>query len=365
MTIPVYDSFENKKRFFPDNDKDWKIDNKNDFDSFYKKFTCSSASKCIFRGMGEAKYKLFTSFQRYYIESRIPSAMGVQNFIQKEINNVNSDPLCEYYKRLNVKTSDYLYLSFLQHYGAPTPLLDFSHDINVALYFATENLKYGQGGNDIDDYFSLYYICIDDKFRNIVPNLSILLKDKYLSSIDSWLKMESADDNVERIFSRLSSIKDFLSLSKMEECLIEQVKIAYISNKRINSRKEGIPEDVDIWKLSEKVRAYCNAYRKRTNYEDKINEIVGIVQTYFEKYAQITNLNLVAQKGCFLTHNFQIANPMEEILNTSQGIIHCVNIHKSLGEYLMEKCNKTKEDIYPNPRQIAKDSYVDILRTLQ
>lgn len=359
MTIPVYDSFENKKSFFQENDKEWKIDNKNDFDSFYKKFTSSSALKCIFRGMGEAKYKLFTSLQRYYIESRIPSAMGVQNFIQKEINNVNSDPLCEYYRRLNVKTSDYLYLSFLQHYGAPTPLLDFSHDINVALYFATENLKYGQGSNDIDDYFSLYYICIDEKFKNVVPNLSILLKDKYLSSIDSWLKF--TNDNEERRFSRLSSIKDFLSLSKMEECLIEQVKIAYISNERINSRKEGIPEDVDIWKLSEKVRAY----RKRTNYEDKIKEIVGIVQTYFEKYAQITNLNLVAQKGCFLTHNFQLANPMEEILNSSQVIIHCVNIHKSLGEYLMKKCNKTKEDIYPNPQQIAKDSYVDILRTLQ
>ena len=91
MTIPVYDSFENKKRFFQENDKEWKIDNKNDFDSFYKKFTSLSASKCIFRGMGEAKYKLFTSLQRYYIESRIPSAMGVQNFIQKEINNVNTE----------------------------------------------------------------------------------------------------------------------------------------------------------------------------------------------------------------------------------------------------------------------------------
>ena len=162
---------------------------------------------------------------------------------------------------------------------------------------------------------------------------------------------------------QVNGLKKTFKLSSKQQKLEktnEKVKIAYISNERINSRKEGIPEDVDIWKLSEKVRAY----RKRTNYEDEIKEIVGIVQTYFEKYAQITNLNLVAQKGCFLTHNFQIANPMEEILNSSQVIIHCVNIHKSLGEYLMKKCNKIKEDIYPNPQQIAKDSCVKILRTL-
>ena len=358
MKIPTYSSFLDKDQHFQENQK---IDNKDDFDLLYKSLRESSQQRYIFRGMGEAKYKLFTSLQRYYIESRIPSAMSMQDFIQKEISNIDKDPLCEYYRRLNVKTSDYLFLSFLQHYGAPTPLLDFSHNINVALYFATEQLNYGQGSNDIDDYFSLYYICIDDSIAtsdNNLPNLATLLKDKYISSIESNLNQDNRD-NIELTFSKLSSIHEYLSLSKVHD----SHEVAYIANILQNYTLYGIPEDIEIWKLAEKVRAYRNACRKGKNYEEKKNEIERIVQIFFEKYTQITNLNLVAQEGCFLIHNSNSDNPIEEVLNGS-AIINCINIHKSLGEYVLKKCEKTKDKIYPNPIKMANESHMKILRNL-
>lgn len=358
MKIATYSSFLDKDQHFQENQK---IDNKDDFDLLYKSLRESSQQRYIFRGMGEAKYKLFTSLQRYYIESRIPSAMSMQDFIQKEISNIDKDPLREYYRRLNVKTSDYLFLSFLQHYGAPTPLLDFSHNINVALYFATEQLNYGQGSNDIDDYFSLYYICIDDSIAtsdNDLPNLATLLKDKYISSIESNLNQDNRD-NIELTFSKLSSIHEYLSLSKVHD----SHEVAYIANNLQHNRLYGIPEDVEIWKLAEKVRAYRNICRKGKNYREKKNEIERIVQKFFEKYTQITNLNLVAQEGCFLIHNSNSVNPIEEVLNGS-AIINCINIHKSLGEYVLKKCGKTKDKIYPNPIKMANESHMQILRNL-
>src|SRR5690606_31353457 len=38
------------------------------------------------------------------------------------------------------------------------PLMDWSYDINVALYFATENVRPSESKNPIERYFSIYHI---------------------------------------------------------------------------------------------------------------------------------------------------------------------------------------------------------------
>ena len=47
-------------------------------------------------------------------------------------------------------------LALLQHYSQPSPLVDFTYNPLLSLFFAFDNIKPGTTGNEIDNYVSLY-----------------------------------------------------------------------------------------------------------------------------------------------------------------------------------------------------------------
>jgi hypothetical protein len=62
-------------------------------------------------------------------------------------------------------------LSLLQHYGAPTPLLDLTYNVDIALYFATENIDSFDNSDQISNYFSVYLIWKPDylgELKNLI-----------------------------------------------------------------------------------------------------------------------------------------------------------------------------------------------------
>ncbi|WP_284461762.1 FRG domain-containing protein, partial [Chryseobacterium sp.] len=55
------------------------------------------------------------------------------------------------------ENNDLAYLSYMQHFGVPTPFLDYTNNPYVALFFAIDGINFTPSDNEIDNYFSLYF----------------------------------------------------------------------------------------------------------------------------------------------------------------------------------------------------------------
>ena len=88
-------------------------------------------SKWFFRGQSEAQWKLETTFERKF---RPQTAKEAQILEWSTIQTFKKDAIRYFDYGRSIE-----WLATMQHYGAPTRLLDFTESIMVALYFAMEN----------------------------------------------------------------------------------------------------------------------------------------------------------------------------------------------------------------------------------
>lgn len=162
MKLETYKTLKEKEQIFGSKCYS-RIDTVAQFKEWYDSFATENK---LFRGVNEAKFKIYTSAQRYYIKHDLKkSGKKVEDVIEeelKQIKKVNGNLLKKYYELLDVQENDLLYLSFLQHYSGISPLLDFTANINKALYFMQDKLSFeNKGGEDIDNYASLYWFDLE------------------------------------------------------------------------------------------------------------------------------------------------------------------------------------------------------------
>ena len=323
MKLPEYKSLEEKATLF----SHIKMDTKDVLDFHLEKLQEFSPN-CIFRGVNEAKYKVYTSVQRSWICNGLGRHSSINLMVDSMITSLsNNVTLIDYYKSLNIIPTDLLYLGLLQHYSAPTPLLDFTYDYKTALYFATKGLSEGCSDSEIDDYFSLYYIDTDKYGDQLVK------MDEFLNNgLDAGVAM------YEDIISKYPGTVD----------------------------KQF---DVDI---------YTRWIKRHPLYDDGLCTIKMMFIDNPLKFKEITtpytheglywsNLNIIAQKGCFILYNNDCM-PMEEYIGQSACLpkIWCIDIHKSLAEYVRKHYLQGLSEslLFPDINQLAKDAYKDFLKNL-
>jgi len=123
------------------------------------------------------EWEIVSSFNRYYsdLNFRFESILG-QQLEESLFESYYGNYKCvKDYKINNVNTLTKLY--FLQHYGVPTCLIDFTYNPFIALYFAISNIKGQQAGKYSFDGIPNFY---PDNYHISVYKINVkLLVEKF------------------------------------------------------------------------------------------------------------------------------------------------------------------------------------------
>lgn len=317
MKTPEYNDLIEKEEHF--NGRYLNISTVKDLEDFL--YSLEKQKEYIYRGICEAKYKNYTSAQRTCMtRDLVITPIKLEDLIQKQIESVRREHknlLSRFYKSLNISPNDFLYLGIAQHYGGISPLLDFTTDFKTALFFMTDGVMFpSTGADNIGNYSSLYYVPVSklksltDFFKDVADGVSI--------KIDELAKKNKIDLKTNNnIIALLADFEHFKTKCVDPPLFIPNAMVTY-------SIKIG----------------------------GKDQRLSGTFS--------VSNLNIVAQKGCFV---FYMPSGGRD-LSPFESPLHCVDIHKSLIPYINEYTKLQRNDIYPNEYEMVKDSYNKALRNV-
>lgn len=326
-----YKSFLQKSIFFDQT----VIKTEEEFTKAYEELI-NSQERFLFRGMNEAKYRILSSIQRFWLDNKchekdIDFVSYLKDLIEI-FRKGNNSQMTNYFKKMGIPIeNDLAVLSYLQHYGdeSKTPLIDWTYNLNNALYFAASCVSDSTSTIEIEDYFSIYFIEEQHLVETSLSKLVSQTIDKNYKEAFEKLQEDMKSDNYPDKLSNLltdGAQKEFIMLYKGRELVsrisnIEQLKnfpILYLSDEEIDPRL---------------------------------------------RYRITNNMNIINQEGVFMW-NSSPSKPLEQVgkeeyLKEKEGEYYfsqCLNIHKSLKEYILEKLNSigvNKKFIYPDNDDIS------------
>lgn len=186
--ISYYSSTLQKEKCFDQKN----IDTEEQFDAIYEEF--KDKTDIIFRGQGEAKWRLYNTLQRSRIEGKLfDTESSYQELLEKLVENGTA----EYQKQIqailkenHIDTINTIsVLGYLQHHKCPTPLLDWTYSFRNALFFALEGITNTDPQREIDEYLSVYYL-EEEHFDD--ANVSKIIDEAFNAESEA-LKLEMID----------------------------------------------------------------------------------------------------------------------------------------------------------------------------
>lgn len=212
-----------------------------------------SKKECFYRGVNDGSYKMYASSQRLYDSDFRYLGYSYKDFLN-DLNefSLNDSRLEEFYNKQNLSNNTIQYgeytqsinfsenviwrFTMLQHLGIPSPLIDFSYHINVALFFATydaelENLTTDK--NTLSNYIQLN--CIE--------------RNKSEKDLASYLDCKITDTNINFCISNEFKIKElFLEYTNLcSHHFSEIVHIPYsVSLKNYSPHPNNFSYDFDF-----------------------------------------------------------------------------------------------------------------------
>lgn len=315
------------------------IETEKEFDDIFEKY--SNSEDILFRGLNEAKYRLYSTLQRNWIGSKLyEKHKSFPEFLNALLENARKEQSNSLKRYLNHtrfdSNNDLAVLSFLQHYGCPTPLLDWTYSFSNALYFATEKIQKPKTKWDIDKYFCVYFI--EEKYlnRNSIKEIA----ETGLANTVSHFKTKFLSDLKKKGFTK-KQIKEHFTDEVIQQMFI------------VSHGKGAITFMTKIERLLTLPILYFSDFK--TNYQIP----------YFIN----NNMNIINQQGVFIW-NSNPTKPLEHIANNESKTINkngnyrfssCYNINKNLEKYVKKKIvsvGVTKSYIYPNPKVLVKKAFM-------
>jgi len=331
--LEIYNSIDEIKKSFEITDI---INNEDELKKLIDDFIDSD--KFIYRGVNNASFKIYSSSQRDYLDKGLSNKYGnyinylkniysnsetVRNGLLKKFYDATRQNLRYFPKgqkkpvEKKIPFNSFWALSFVQHYGIPSPLIDFSGSFLASLFFAWDNSLEVDSSYLLSDYMQINYL---DKEE--------LQSHKKIQSIMMYSIDEATKQNPQNVNDATNEfMKHFDFFSKPTTN-----NVYYVTKSGIKSTIARVPVNFEI-----------------------------------DVEFNILNLNIIAQDGLFIIH-YDENKCLEDIWNNlSLPKMKKILIHKSLVKNIeivlkQNAGSNIKEFYYPQEENIVKDLYRNVLR---
>jgi hypothetical protein len=331
MELPIYENLIEKAEYF-------EIISIQSLEELNTLFEEHSNVKGIYRGIGSSQYKIFSSMQRQIIQNNLTD-FSLDDYIKTVRNN---KLLRRYFDEFEIPLSKLSIYSYLQHYGAPTPFLDFTTNFSSALFFATEKHDASKFTrmNDISDTFSLFYIQDED--------LELLNIDETLEGMQKLIKLGR------NMWKQYEGYTDELYIEYIDKLFdIKTLEIYLIENSR--NLKDVYNTFNNIRIIAQDGLFICN--------NSLSQPLESVIKTFFSeatKYSYSPWDDDESEQAKKINDEYQktLEKNRENQMRLSKNIIKSYEIDKELIPEIKSRINISRNDIYPKPEDLVWSLFV-------